>query len=102
MRTPSPFVSTTEGSPQDGKIPPFQHNVNRTFDEMKLKDAKSPEIVIEEDVPSPEAGDVGGESFGKAESSMSSISVSCSPCLSVSHYQVQSCPVLLHVHFRRR
>ena len=92
LRTPSPFVPTTsDGSPQEQKLKPLQKNINQAFDELKLKDVKSPEIIVEENAQSPEAerGEDVGDSFGKAESSLSSVSVLCSPCLSVTH-QVQS------------
>ena len=96
MRTPSPFVPTTtttttaDGSPQEQKAQPLQ-NVNRTMDEMKLKDVTSPEIIVEEDGRAQSREEEGGvgDSFGKAESSLSSVSVLCSPCLSVSHHQVR-------------
>ena len=82
--SPSPFVSATEASPQEGK--PVQQTVSKANDEVKVKDVKNPEIIVEEDVQSRQQN----SSFGKAESSVSSVSVLCSPCLSVSKEQVGS------------
>ena len=84
LRTPSPFVTTTEASPHEAK--PVQQTVSKAIDEVKLKDVKNPEILVEEDGQSTQQN----SSFGKAESSMSSVSVLCSPCLSVTQDQVGS------------
>ena len=95
LRTPSPFVTTTtEASPQEGK--PIQQTVSKAFDEIKLKDMKNPEIIVEEEGHSPQQN----SSFGKAESSVCSVSVLCSPCLSVTQQQVgQTSPVRINVYF---
>ena len=82
LRTPSPFVTTTEATPPEGK--PIQQTVSKAFEEIKLKDVKTPEILVEEEGPSPPEN----SSFGKAESSLCSVSVLCSPCLSVTQEQV--------------
>ena len=94
LRTPSPFVSTSETSPQEGK--PVQQTVTKALEEVNLKDVKNPEIIVEEEVQSTEQN----SSFGKAESSVSSVSVLCSPCLSVTQQQVgQTSPVRINVYF---
>ena len=85
LRTPSPFVSTSEASPQEGKQP--QQAVSKALEEVKLKDVKNPEIIVEEDGQTGQSTQQ-NSSFGKAEFSLSSVSVLCSPCPSVSQEQV--------------